>query len=61
MYEGVVDDPYAEFLIQEATHLSKESLSEEYTTAYWSERYTLRGEPPLFLSPATAQRCASLR
>jgi gamma-tubulin complex component 2 len=57
VYEGVVDDPYAEFLIQEATHLSKESLSEEYTTAYWSERYTLRGEPPLFLSPATAQRC----
>jgi hypothetical protein len=60
VYEGVVDDPYAEFLIQEATHLSKESLSEEYTTAYWSERYTLRGEPPLFLSPATAQRCVSL-
>ena len=56
VYEGVVEDPYGEFLVQQAGHLSKESLAEDYTTSYWVERYTLRGEAPLFLSAATAQK-----
>ena len=54
IYEGVVDDPCGEFLVQEAPHLSKESLGEDYTSTYWTERYTARGEPPCFLSGPTA-------
>jgi gamma-tubulin complex component 2 len=57
VYEGVVDDPHGEFLIQEAPHLRKDALAEDYTTSYWAERYTLRGEAPAFLlSPQQAAR-----
>ena len=56
IYEGVVDDPCGEFLVQEAPHLSKESLGEDYTSTYWTERYTARGEPPVFLSGPVAAK-----
>ena len=57
IHEGVVDDPWGEFLIQEAPQLSKESLAEDYTSTYWTERYTLRAAtPPPFLTAAQASR-----
>jgi len=50
LYEGVVDDPYDEFLIIERRELKKESLSVDYNAAYWQQRYTLRPEVPHFLA-----------
>ena len=49
VYEGVVDDPYDEFLVIERAHLRKESLAEDYNATYWSQRYVLRSEVPAFL------------
>ncbi|KAK9817974.1 hypothetical protein WJX72_005158 [[Myrmecia] bisecta] len=40
--EGVVDDPYSEFMVQENKAVSKDSLSEDEQSAYWYHRYTLR-------------------
>jgi len=50
LYQGVVDDPYDEFLIIERKDLKKESLSEDYNATYWQQRYTLRAEVPRFLA-----------
>lgn len=44
LYEGVVEDPYGEFLIVEREDLQKESLSADYNAVYWQQRYTLRTE-----------------
>ena len=54
VYEGVVDDPYDEFLVVERKELRKESLADEYNAKYWERRYSLRAETPRFLSGALA-------
>ena len=56
VYEGVVDDPYDEFLVIERAHLRKESLAEDYNATYWSQRYTLRSEVPAFLGEGLAEK-----
>jgi gamma-tubulin complex component 2 len=56
LYEGRVDDPYDEFLVLERAHLRKESLSEDYNAAYWTQRYTLRAEVPIFLGGDLAEK-----
>ncbi|KAG6545232.1 hypothetical protein Mapa_013344 [Marchantia paleacea] len=48
--EGVIDDPYGEFLIDENKALQKESLSQDYHATYWHQRYSLRQDIPGFLS-----------
>ncbi|KAL2653900.1 hypothetical protein R1flu_022028 [Riccia fluitans] len=48
--EGVIDDPYGEFLIDENKALQKESLSQDYHATYWHQRYSLRQDVPGFLS-----------
>lgn len=50
VYEGVIDDPYGEFLINENKSLQKESLSQDYYATYWQQRYSLRQEIPGFLA-----------
>lgn len=50
VYEGVIDDPYGEFLIDENKTLEKESLSQDYHATYWQKRYSLRQEIPEFLA-----------
>lgn len=56
VYEGVVDDPYDEFLVIERAHLRKESLAEDYNATYWSQRYTPRSEVPAFLGEGLAEK-----
>ena len=56
VYEGVVDDPYDEFLVIERTHLRKESLALDYNATYWHARYTLRSEIPAFLGEGLAEK-----
>ena len=56
VYEGVVDDPYDEFLVIERAHLRKESLAEDYNATYWSQRYVLRSEVPAFLGEGLAEK-----
>lgn len=48
--EGVIDDPYGEFLIDENKALQKESLSQDYHATYWHQRYSLGQDVPGFLS-----------
>lgn len=50
VYEGVIDDPYGEFLINENKSLQKESLSQDYYATYWQQRYSLRQEIPGFIT-----------
>ncbi|KAG0591209.1 hypothetical protein KC19_1G158300 [Ceratodon purpureus] len=50
VYEGIIDDPYGEFLIEENKSLEKESLSQDYHATYWQKRYSLRKEIPEFLA-----------
>lgn len=52
VYEGVIDDPYGEFFIDENKVLQKESLSQDYNATYWQQRYSLKHELPGFLSSA---------
>lgn len=52
VYEGVIDDPYGEFFIDENKALQKESLSQDYKATYWQQRYSLKHELPGFLSSA---------
>ena len=56
VYEGVVDDPYDEFLVVERRPLRKESLADEYNAKYWDWRYSLRAETPRFLAGALARK-----
>ena len=42
IYEGVLDDPYHEFMVAEEEGITKETVAEDFTTAYWERRYTLR-------------------
>ncbi|KAH7420640.1 hypothetical protein KP509_13G015300 [Ceratopteris richardii] len=52
VYEGVIDDPYGEFFIDENKALQKESLSQDLNATYWQQRYSLKHELPGFLSNA---------
>ncbi|KAK4348003.1 hypothetical protein RND71_034342 [Anisodus tanguticus] len=51
-YEGVIDDPYGEFLIAENKSLQKESLTQDYDAKYWQQRYSLKDDIPSFLANA---------
>ncbi|KAL3650089.1 Gamma-tubulin complex component 2 [Castilleja foliolosa] len=52
VYEGVIDDPYGEFFISENKSLQKESLTHDYDTKYWHQRYSLKSDIPSFLANA---------
>lgn len=52
VYEGVIDDPHAEFFITENKSLQKESLTEDYDAKYWRQRYCLKDDIPSFLANA---------
>jgi gamma-tubulin complex component 2 len=50
IYQGVINDPYHEFFVEENKALSKENMNEDYNDAYWEKRYTIRPENvPAFL------------
>ena len=55
-HEGRVDDPYDEFLVLERAHLRKESLAEDYNASYWTRRYALRADVPVFLGGDLAEK-----
>ncbi|KAF2570060.1 hypothetical protein F2Q70_00005981 [Brassica cretica] len=50
----VYDDPYGEFLIAENRSLKKESLIQDSTAKYWSQRYSLKETIPGFLANIAA-------
>ena len=50
MYQGTVEDPYCEFMIEEHELIQKDRLHQEYNDAYWERRYTVCQEnTPSFL------------
>lgn len=42
LFRGELDDPYAEFLIEEDHSLSRDALAQDFNAQYWENRYTLR-------------------
>lgn len=42
VYEGLLDDPYREFMVAEEEGITKETVAEDFTTLYWERRYQLR-------------------
>eukprot|EP00803_Ostreobium_quekettii_P010884 evm.model.scf_2240.1 EVM.evm.TU.scf_2240.1 scf_2240:446-5849(+) len=40
--EGVLNDPYSEFMIQEDTSIGKTAVTEDMCSGYWRNRYRLR-------------------
>eukprot|EP00762_Andalucia_godoyi_P000766 ANDGO_03807.mRNA.1 Spindle pole body component 97 len=42
IYQGEIEDPYGEFLVAENKTLTKQSLLEDYSDEYWTERYAIR-------------------
>ncbi|XP_042062379.1 gamma-tubulin complex component 2-like isoform X1 [Salvia splendens] len=57
VYEGVIDDPYGEFFIAENKSLQKESLTQDYYTKYWQQRYRLKDDIPSFLAMRECGHC----
>ena len=56
VYDGQVDDPYDEFLILEQQEMKRQSLNDDYNSAYWTKRYSLREEIPQFIGEQLAQK-----
>ncbi|CAN7034673.1 unnamed protein product [Brassica oleracea var. botrytis] len=54
VYEGIIDDPYGELFIAENRSLKKESLIQDSTAKYWSQRYSLKETIPGFLANIAA-------
>ncbi|KAK3900625.1 Spc98 family-domain-containing protein [Staphylotrichum tortipilum] len=42
LHHGAINDPHAEFLIEEKRSIRRERLEEDYTDEYWERRYTIR-------------------
>ena len=56
VFQGVVEDPYDEFLVLRDDSLRKESLAEEYNSRYWHQKYSIRDVTPRFLSDETSRK-----
>ena len=41
IYQGLVHDPYSEFMVREHKGIRKDRLHAEYNDAYWERRYTV--------------------
>lgn len=57
IYEGIVDDPYEEFMVQEDCSIGRDDLSSDGSSAFWSSKFKLREresdgakDVPMFLS-----------
>lgn len=46
--EGVLDDPYGEFIVQENSNIGLLSTTHDLQSAYWRDRYSLRWSSPQF-------------
>ncbi|KAF9174729.1 hypothetical protein BGX20_010127 [Mortierella sp. AD010] len=52
IHKGEILDPYEEFMIMESSKVKKESIKEDFSDAYWEQRYTIRDKyVPPFLVP----------
>jgi hypothetical protein len=39
--EGLLEDPYREFMVREEEGLSKENVQEDFNAAYWDARWAM--------------------
>ena len=44
IHQGVLADPYREFMVREEQSLAKENVQEDFNAAYWDARSTIRPE-----------------
>jgi gamma-tubulin complex component 2 len=42
IYEGTVDDPYEEFMVEEDASIGRDDLSTDGSSAFWSDKFKLR-------------------
>jgi len=50
IYNGIIKDPYGEFLVAEHASVQKERVTEDFNDQYWEQHYTIEQERiPVFL------------
>ena len=50
IYYGVLDDPFAEFLVKEDPSMNKDNIEKDFNDSYWQKRFTFREDMiPIFL------------
>ena len=50
IFQGVLEDPFNEFIVRENKNCSKENIEKDFNDQYWQERFTYRDEMiPIFL------------
>ena len=50
IYNGVLDDPFNEFLVEEDVTMNKDNIEKDFNDSYWQKRFTFRDEMiPIFL------------
>ncbi len=51
IFQGVLEDPFNEFIVRENKSKSKENIEKDFDDQYWQERFTYRDEMgPIFLA-----------
>lgn len=50
IYNGVLDDPFEEFLVKEDPSMNKDNIEKDFNDSYWQKRFTFREDMiPIFL------------
>lgn len=51
IFQGILDDPFEEFIVKENKNCMKENIEKDFNDQYWLERFTYREEMvPVFLA-----------
>lgn len=50
IYNGILDDPFNEFLVKEDSTMNKDNIEKDFNDSYWQKRFTFRDDMiPIFL------------
>ena len=51
IFQGILEDPFNEFIVKENKNYSKENIEKDFNDQYWQERFTYKDEMiPIFLA-----------
>ena len=51
IFQGILDDPFQEFIVQENKNCSKDKIEKDFNDQYWTEKFTYREDMvPIFLA-----------
>lgn len=50
IYNGILEDPFEEFLVKEDSSMNKDNIEKDFNDSYWQKRFTFREDMiPIFL------------